>query len=276
MMLHPLRRALALRGTAFVPPGPPVCQIVAEHSLSEEDVRACLTAGIDGISLWWDRMTAYGVKDARALLRTLDLPAVRMIGVPPLLSSETAAEKATSDRCRATDRCAELYVPVAGIRIENGLARSVEDNPTRTATVLQRLAEEALARDVVLAIEPASTTDIDYPNDRQSACRILDEIAHPHLKRLFAVRHVHRESHLHLVIDMAGDQFVLVHLSDRDEPTYFPTHRLRPDDDTLRLSYFAPHSCHRIFGFYDLQRDSERALHADSRGDACPVREFFW
>jgi sugar phosphate isomerase/epimerase len=277
MMLHPDRRARALRGTAFVPPGLSVCQIVAEYFLFEEDIRACLVAGTDGISLWWDKVTAYEVKDARPPLRTHDLPAVSMIGVPPrLLSSEAAAEKATSDLYLAMDHCAELRVPAAGIGIETGFVRSMEDMPTRTETVLQRLAEEARARDVVLAIEPASTMDIDYPNDLQSACRILDRISHPHLKLLFDVQHVRQEPHLHSMIHAAGDDFALVHFSDWNEPTYFPTDRLSPDNDTLRLSdILCRIHATGYTGLYDLQRSSEGALHSDWYGALVQCREFF-
>jgi hypothetical protein len=84
MIFFLLRQVFSLRGTTAIPPGLSVCQASAGHHPSEEHVRACIGAGISGIGLAWDKVASFGARKARAVLRSYDMPAVSLVGVPSL------------------------------------------------------------------------------------------------------------------------------------------------------------------------------------------------
>lgn len=71
-----------------------ICEITTKNWTFDEDVRGYKAAGIDGLSVWCDKLEAFGVDDGAKLLREVGLPAVSMVSVPFLAGKENRFDQA--------------------------------------------------------------------------------------------------------------------------------------------------------------------------------------
>jgi sugar phosphate isomerase/epimerase len=254
-----------------------ICEITTKPLTFEEDVHAYIAAEIDGISLWWDKITTHGVKQARDLLQATGLPAVSMVGVPFLLPpGNGAAAQAYTGLLRAMDDCATMGVPVLGVVPGNRFGRSEQEMREGTKAILHALAEEASARHIVLALEPIHSPYIDYLNSLQDAMEILSDVAHPNARLLFDVWHLCHEPDLYAKIDSVAAQAALVHFSDWRDPTRFHDDRLLPGCGVLPLKEILRRiDASGYKGFYDVEIFSEQVWGADQRGNLAHCRAFF-
>jgi sugar phosphate isomerase/epimerase len=254
-----------------------ICEITTKYLTLEEDVHAYIAAGIDGISLWWDKVTTHGVKRARDLLEMSGLPAVSMVGVPFLLPpGSTATAQAYTGLLRAMDDCATMSVPVLGVVPGNRFGRSDQEMREGTVAILHALAEEASARHIALALEPIHSPYIDYLNSLRDAMEILSDVAHPNVKLLFDIWHLCHEADLYSKIDSVAAQAALVHFSDWRDPTRFHDDRLLPGCGVLPLRDILRRvDAAGYKGFYDVEIFSEDVWAADQNENLAHCRTFF-
>lgn len=260
--------------------GPPrlsVCQITTKYLSFQDDINAYEAAGIDGISLWYQKALDHGLSQAAALLKSKPLQVVSMVGVPFLLGDGRGKEVAATDSLRhVLDDCATLGVPILGVVPGNCDGRSSKEMHEATIRSLIALAPEAASRGVTLALEPIHAPYFDFLNTLEEAHTIVEAVAHPSVKILFDVWHLCHEPDLEVGMKEAANQIGLVHFSDWREPTRYHDDRLLPGGGVLPLAGIL-RSLHDngYRGSYDVEVFSEDIWRADQNANLRQIRRFF-
>lgn len=236
-----------------------VCGITTRYQTFDEDVGVCCQAGIDGISLWWDKIRHHGIAAGATLLRDAQLPAVSLVGLPSLLSAG-----AFDTLCEGLDACATLGARVMGVVPGNCEGRSQAHMLGATLEALARLAEQARQRGVTLALEPVHAPYLDYLNTLADADRIVCTVDHPNLGLLFDAWHLCHEADLEARIAQTARRIALVHFSDWREPTRCHDDRLLPGDGVLPLAHWLRHLRRSGYqGYFDVEVFSEDVWRAN-------------
>ncbi|WP_397452562.1 sugar phosphate isomerase/epimerase family protein [Pseudomonas sp. NA-150] len=254
-----------------------VCGITTRYLSFEEDVRVCSEAGMNGISLWWDKIKACGVDRGAKVLRDAPLAPVSMVGLPCMLTAEGRQDRQVFDLLRgALDDCATLGVGVMGVVPGNHQGRTREQMDEATVDVLVRLGEEARQRGVTLALEPVHEPYLDYLNTLVDAERIVKVVNSTAVGILFDAWHLCHEPELDRRIEETASRIALVHFSDWREPTRCHDDRLLPGEGVLPLKSILTklhQSGYR--GYFDVEVFSEEVWRADPLQNLNKCRAFF-
>jgi len=254
-----------------------VCGITTRYLSFEEDVRVCSKAGMNGISLWWDKIKAYGAVRGAKVLRDAPLAPVSVVGLPCMLTAGEQQNRQVFDLLRgALDDCATLGVGVMGVVPGNHEGRTREQMDEATVDVLVRLGEEARQRGVTLALEPVHEPYLDYLNTLFDAERIVTAVNSASVGILFDVWHLCHEPELDRRIEATASRIALVHFSDWREPTRYHDDRLLPGEGVLPLKSILTklhQSGYR--GYFDVEVFSEEVWRADPLQNLKKCRAFF-
>jgi sugar phosphate isomerase/epimerase len=254
-----------------------ICEITTKNWTFDEDARGYKAAGIDGLSVWWDKLKAFGVDDGAKLLREIGLPAVSMVSVPFLAGKETRFDQTAFDElCRALDDCAALGIDRMGVVPGNRHGRSIARMEELSIEALSRLAPEAAERGVVLALEPIHAPYFDFLNTLTDADRLVRAADHPAVGIMFDAWHLCHEPDLHAKIEETIERIALVHFSDWREPTRCHDDRMVPGEGVLPLVEILrtlDESGYR--GFYDVEIFSEDVWRSDYDVTLRKCRAFF-
>ena len=254
-----------------------VCEITTKYMSFEEDVRAYAAAGLNGISLWWDKLSAHGVARGARLLRDAGLPAISMVGVPFMVAADPSqTEKTFEDLCRALDDCAEVGAPILGVVPGNRHGRSVHAMEGATGEALLRLGNEAEKRGVTLALEAIHEPYFDFLNSLADADRIVRDVGLASVGILFDAWHLCHEPDLFKRIEETAERIVLAHFSDWREPTRYHDDRLLPGQGVLPLkSILRKLNASGYQGFYDVEVFSEDIWRGNQSENLRVCRTFF-
>jgi sugar phosphate isomerase/epimerase len=254
-----------------------VCQITTRDWTFEQGVRGYAAAGVRGLSVWWDKLQAFGPKAAARLLADAGLRAVSMVGLPPLLAGDAGMSEASfSTMMSALDACHALGIDRIGLVPGPSRGRSVERLDGLVVTALQNLAPHAIARGVVLALEPVRNPYLDYLNTLEHADRLVKAAGRDAVGLLFDVWHLCQESDLWAHVAASAPRISLVHVSDWREPTRCHDDRLIPGEGVLPLQQILlglDRAGYR--GFYDVEIFSPDVWGADYADVLRRCRSFF-
>ena len=265
------------RPFSFPERGLSICEITTKHLTFDQDVYAYKGAGIEGISLWWDKLLDFGISKGARLLRETGLPAVSLVGGPFLLGSpETSRRAAFDELCLQLDACAQFGAGVLGVVPGNCAGRSLREMEDSTVEVLIRLGEEAQKRDVILALEPIHAPYFDFLNTLVDADRIVQSVNSPNVGIMFDTWHLCHEADLDRRVEETAARIALVHFSDWREPTRYHDDRLLPGDGILPLGAILRklHSS-GYRGYYDVEVFSQDVWSADQADNLRKCRTFF-
>ncbi|MGO1074953.1 sugar phosphate isomerase/epimerase family protein [Inquilinus sp. CA228] len=254
-----------------------VCHITTKYMSFEDEVRAYAAAGLNGMSFWWDKLTAYGVTRGARVLRDSGLPAISMVGAPFLVAADPGqAANTFEDLCRALDDCAEVGIPILGVVPGNRYGRSVVAMEDLTVEALLRLAPEARTRGVTLALEAIHEPYFDFLNTLADADRLVRKVDSASVGLLFDAWHLWHEPDLFRRIEETGPRIVLTHFSDWREPTRYHDDRLLPGHGAIPLkSILRKVSASGFQGFYDVEVFSEEIWRGDQFDNLIACRSFF-
>lgn len=241
------------------------------------DARGYHAAGIDGIGVWRSKLEPYGVERGVALLRELGLPAANLIGMLNLIGEGPALEQgALDDAHRALDQAAALGAEAVVVVPGRLHGRTPEHATALTVEALRRLAPEAAARQVRLAVEPIHPGFMDFLNSLAAATRVVREVDHPAVGILFDAWHLWQEPDLEARIAAAGEHIVAVHVSDWREPPRGHNDRLLPGDGAIPLDRILPAlEAAGYRGFYDVEIFSEDLWRSDYAALLARCRAWF-
>lgn len=254
-----------------------VCEITTKYLTFEEDVHAYKVAGIDGISPWWDKLKEYGVEKGAQLLKSVQLPAVSMVGVPFMLGTTNAENRLAFDQLRGSlDDAASIGARVVGVVPGNRHGRSVQEMEELSIEVLGRLGLEAQQRGLTLALEAIHAPYFDFLNTLVDADRLVRRVNHPSVGILFDTWHLCHEPELDKRIEETASRIALVHFSDWREPTRYHDDRLLPGDGVLPLK----HILNKLYssgyrGYFDIEVFSEDVWQGDQSANLQKCRAFF-
>jgi sugar phosphate isomerase/epimerase len=254
-----------------------ICELTTKRQGFERDVVSYKEFGIDGISLWWDTLDAYGPEKAARFLKAVDLPAVSIVGAPFLVNPENmSAGEAFDEVLRILDVCSTVGADVLGVVPGNRRGLAVAEMERRTMDVLARLAPEAEVRNVTLALEPIHVPYFDFLNTLVDADRLVREVNHSAVKILFDVWHLCHEPELYERIEETIDKIGFVHFSDWREPTRCHDDRLIPGEGVLPLREILRTLDRCGYrGFYDVEIFSEEVWLAPPEKVLASCRQFF-
>jgi sugar phosphate isomerase/epimerase len=254
-----------------------VCQITTKYLTLKEEVRAYKAAGIDGISLWWDKLKVHGAAQGARLLSEAQLPAVSMVGAPPMVGASAAqTREAFDDLRRALDDCAAVGASVLGVVAGNRNGRSLQAMEQATIEVLDRLGEEARQRGVTLALEAIHAPYFDFLNTLRDADRIVRAVDQPSVGLLFDTWHLCHEPELDTRIEETASRIALVHFSDWRQPTRCHDDRLLPGEGVLPLKRMLSRLYSSGYrGYFDIEVFSEDVWQADPMANLRACRAFF-
>jgi sugar phosphate isomerase/epimerase len=137
-------------------------------------------------------------------------------------------------------------------------------------TALQNLAPYAIARGVVLALEPVRNPYLDYLNTLEHADRLVKAAGRD------AVWHLCQESDLWAHVAASAPRISLVHVSDWREPTRCHDDRLIPGEGVLPLQQILLGLDRAGYcGFYDVEIFSPDVWGADYADVLRRCRSFF-
>jgi sugar phosphate isomerase/epimerase len=218
-----------------------VCHITARDWTFKQDVRGYAAAGVRGLSVWWDKLQAVGPKAAARLLADAGLRAVSMVGLPPLLAGDAGMSEASfSTMMSALDACHVLGIDRIGLVPGPSRGRSVERLDGLVMSALQNLAPYAIAREVVLALEPVRNPYLDYLYTLEHADRLVNAAERDAVGLLFDAWHLCHEPDLWAHVAASAPRISLVHVSDWREPTRCHGDRLIPGEGVLPLQQIDP------------------------------------
>jgi len=254
-----------------------VCQITTRDWTFEQNVRGYAAAGVRGLSVWWDKLQAVGPKAAARLLADAGLRAVSMVGLPPLLAGDAGMSEASfSTMMSALDACHALGIDRIGLVPGPSRGRSVERLDGLMMTSLQNLAPYAIARGVVLALEPVRNPYLDYLNTLEHADRLVKAAGRDAVGLLLDVWHLCQESDLWAHVAASAPRISLVHVSDWREPTRCHDDRLIPGEGVLPLQQILLGLDRAGYcGFYDVEIFSPDVWGADYADVLRRCRSFF-
>jgi sugar phosphate isomerase/epimerase len=254
-----------------------VCQITTKYLGVEDEVRAYKAAGMNGISLWLDKIRAYGVIRGAKLLRESGLPVISMVGAPCILPTGVDGEgEAFDDLCDVLDDCEILGVPVLGVVPGNRYGRSLDAMESMTVETLSRLGEEARQRGVILAVEAVHEPYVDFLNSLADADRVVRAVGLPSVGLLFDAWHLCHEPDLDTRVEETASRIALVHFSDWRDPTRYHDDRLLPGEGVLPLkSILQKLNSSGYAGFYDVEIFSEDIWRGDQAENLRICRAFF-
>jgi sugar phosphate isomerase/epimerase len=271
------REAIMKRTSDLPEPALSMCQITTKYLGFEEDVYAYKKAGMDGISISWDKLRSFGIARGIRLLRETDLPVVSMIGGPYLSGSPALSQREAQDELTLElDVCAQLGAGVLGVVAGNRDGRSFRETEEVTIQALTQLGEEAGKRKVILGLEPIHAPYFDFLNTLADARKIIQAVDSPFVGITFDAWHLCHEPDLDLRIEETSSDIVLVHFSDWRVPTRYHDDRLIPGEGVLPLrSILRKLHDSGYRGYYDVEIFSEDVWTADQNENLRKCRQFF-
>ena len=254
-----------------------VTEITTKYLPFDKDVEIYASAGLDAMSIWWDKLKNYGVAKGNRLIRDAGLPIASMVGVEYLLSSQAGEIRDTFDDILVgLDACAKIGIPVLGIVPGNKLGRSQDEMEALTINTILRLAPEARSRGVTLALEPIHAPYFDFLNTLIEADRIVNAVGQSNVGIMFDVWHLCHEPELHKRIEATANNIAFVHFSDWREPTRYHDDRLLTGQGVLPLKTILQKihtSGYR--GYYDVEIFSEDVWRGDAAENLKYCRQYF-
>jgi sugar phosphate isomerase/epimerase len=265
------------RGDAMVGGQLSMCEITTRDWTFAEDAEGYAAAGIGLLGVFHPKLAAHGVARAVSLLRARGLRAVSMISNAYLTGTTDNLNAAAYDQqLRVLDDCAALGISrlVAVPGLLHG--RSNSRMTGLTIECLGRLAGEAAARGVVLALEPIRFPYFDFLNTLEDATRIVRTIDRPNVGLVFDTWHLWNEPDLLARISEAVDKIVLVHLSDYRAATTIHDDRLLPGDGVIPLPAILGHLDGLGYeGIYEVEIFSESLWKSDYTALLARCRSWF-
>jgi sugar phosphate isomerase/epimerase len=254
-----------------------VSQITTRDWDFAADTRAYHAAGIDAIGVWRSKLEPFGVTEGAALLRSLGLPAANLVGILNLIGeADTLGDNAFDDPRRAIDEAVAIGAGVVVVVPGRLHGRTPERATALTVEALGRLAPDAAAAGVRLAVEPIHPHHMDFVNSLHQATALVRAVDHPAIGLLFDAWHLWQEPELEAHIAAAGDRIFAVHVSDWREPTRSHNDRLVMGDGVIPLArIIRAIEATGYAGYYDVEIFSEELWRGDHVAMLARCRAWF-
>jgi sugar phosphate isomerase/epimerase len=241
------------------------------------DARGYHAAGIDAIGVWRNKLEPFGVTEGAGLLRSFGLPAANLIGMLNLIGEgDTLPNNAFDDPRRAIEAAVAIGAGVVVVVPGRLHGRIPERATALTVEALGRLAPEAAAAGVRLAVEPIHPLYMDFVNSLDQATALVRAVDHPAIGLLVDVWHLWQEPELETRIAAAGDRIFAVHISDWREPTRAHNDRLVMGDGVIPLPQIVRAiEATGYSGYYDVEIFSEELWRGDYGAMLARCRAWF-
>jgi sugar phosphate isomerase/epimerase len=223
------------------------------------DVAGYKAAGLDAIGVWRNKLEAVGVTNGAAILQEHELPAANLVAIANFIGEGSRLEDGSLDDARrGLDVAAEIETDCV-IAVPGRLhGRSPERAADLAVEALSRLAPEAAAHGVRLALEPIHPDYMDFLSTLEQTNALVRRVDHPAVGVLVDVWHLWQEPELECRLAEAGDRIFAVHLSDWREPTRGHNDRLVMGDGVIPLDRIvAALDAAGYDGYYDVEIFSE-------------------
>jgi sugar phosphate isomerase/epimerase len=234
----------------------------------EEDVLRYAAAGISAIGVWRQKLSDCGQAKAAGLLRQAGLAVAHLSWAGGFTGSDGRSYRESVDdavealRTTVALNCRTLVV-YSGARAGhtfNHARRLVQD-------ALVELAPQAAELGVTLAIEPmhlGCAAEWTFLTSLDDTLRMLEAVAHPHVKMVLDTYHLGLEPGLVERIAAIASQVALVQLGDARRPPDGEQNRCRLGEGVVRLAEIvAALKTAGYDGYYDVELIGEEFENAD-------------
>jgi sugar phosphate isomerase/epimerase len=189
----------------------------------EQAVNACVRRDIPAIAIWRDKIAEIGLRRAVATVRKAGLR-VSSVCRGGFFPAADAAERARrlDDNRRAIEEAATLGAPALVLVCGPAEGQSLADARAQVADGIARLAPEAAAAGVRLAIEPLHPMMIAERSviaSLEEANDLAERIGSPALGVICDVYHIFWDAHVEREIARSGDRISGLHVSDWTTPS---------------------------------------------------------